>query len=168
MTDDTGDSRSQQPDLSRAITVPVPASEAFGIFAGHPAEWLPAAHTFVPEPLLIAMEPRVGGRFYERAADGSEVTRGTITDWDPPRRLAVTWRIGPGWRPVPDDERASVIVVDFVPAGPASTRVVTTYTQLHRHGEFARVIRAAIESQDPGETLRNYAAAVTRRMVTRE
>jgi hypothetical protein len=80
----------------------------------------------------------------------------------------VTWRIGPGWRPVPDDERASVIVVDFVPAGPASTRVVTTYTQLHRHGEFAPVIRAAIESQDPGETLRNHAAAVARRAATRE
>jgi uncharacterized protein YndB with AHSA1/START domain len=167
MTSDTSNSGSQ-PDLSRTITVPVAAGEAFGIFTGHPGGWLPAAHTFVPEPQLIAMELGVGGRFYERAADGTEVTRGTITDWDPPRRLAVTWRIGPGWRPVPDDERASVIVVDFVPVGPTTTRVVTTYTQLHRHGEFASVIRAAIESQDPGETLQNYAAAVARRAATRE
>jgi uncharacterized protein YndB with AHSA1/START domain len=106
------------------------------------------------------MEPRVGGRFYERGADGTEITRGTITEWDPPGRLAVTWRIGPGWRPVFDDSRASVIVVEFRPAGMDATDVVLTYTHLERHGDLADVIRSAIGN--PGaDTLRRF-AEVTR------
>jgi len=123
-------------DPRKSVTVPVAAAEAFRIYTEYPAEWLPAEHTFIPDPRSIAMEPRAGGRFYERSADGTEVTRGTIVEWAPPHRLAVTWRIGPGWRPVFDDEHASVIVVEFIPAGPDATEVTLTYTHLDRHGEI--------------------------------
>ena len=153
----------RQADPRVSVTVPVPPAAAFRIYAEHPAEWLPPEHTFLRGPEAIVMEPRAGGRFYERGADGTEVTRGTIVEWTPPGRIALTWRIGPGWRPAPDDEQASVIVVDFNPAGPDATEVVLTYTHLERHGEMAPVIRAAIGGPGSGGTLDRYADVVARR-----
>jgi len=149
-------------DVRKSIRVPASVDEAFAVFTQRPAEWLPAGHTFIRNPQSVTMEPRAGGRFYERGADGTEVTRGTIVEWTSPDRLVVTWRIGPGWRPVFDDERASRIEVEFAAAGPDVTDVILTYTQLRRHGEMAEVIRSAIAAPGPGETLERYAEAVAR------
>jgi len=147
--------------VRKSVTVPATPDVAFSIYTGWPREWLPPEHTFIPNPELIAFEPRAGGRFYERGADGSEITRGTITEWDPPGRLAVTWRIGPNWRPVFDDSQASIIVVDFAAAGPDTTEVTLTYTHLDRHGEMADMIRSAVSSPGP-DTLDRYAEVVKR------
>jgi uncharacterized protein YndB with AHSA1/START domain len=149
-------------DVRKSVTVPVSADKAFAIYTGHAIEWIPAAHIFIKGPQSITMEPWAGGRFYERGADGAEITRGTVIEWAPPRRLAVTWRIGPGWRPIFDDEQASVIEVGFQPAGPDGTEVVVTYTHLDRHGELAGLIRSAVAAPGPGETLQNYADLVAR------
>ena len=146
-----------------SVIVPVPAAEALRIYTERPAEWLPPEHTFVTDPESITMEPRAGGRFCERGADGAEAIRGTIVEWAPPGRLMVTWRIGPGWQPIDNDEHASVIVVEFNPAGPDATEVVLTYTHLDRHGEdMAKMIRSAISTPGPGSTLERYAGVVAR------
>jgi uncharacterized protein YndB with AHSA1/START domain len=158
------------PDISKSVVVPLPAGEAFRLLTGEPGGWLPAAHTFLKDPVLIAMEPVAGGRFYERGADGTEITRGTILDWAPPGRLVVTWRIGPGWRPVFDDEQAVRIEFEFRPAGTEhdATEVVATYTQLHRAGQMAAALRAAIEAGDPGESLQRYADLAARTAAERQ
>jgi uncharacterized protein YndB with AHSA1/START domain len=157
-----------QPDITKSVIVPVAVDEAFRLYTEQPAQWLPPAHTFIRDPVLIAMEPWDGGRFYERGADGTEITRGTILDWAPPARLVVTWRVGANWRPVFDDEQASRIRAEFRPVGAGlggadSTEVVLTYAELDRHGSFATQLRAAIEAGDPGESLRNYADLAARR-----
>jgi len=149
-------------DPRKSVTVPGTAAEAFRIYTEYPAEWLPAEHTFIPNPQSIAMEPRAGGRFYERGADGAEITRGTIVEWAPPHRVAITWRIGPGWRPVFDDDHASVIVVEFTPAGARTTEVTATYTHLDRHGDLAGMLRAAIENPGQADALQRYADVVAR------
>jgi uncharacterized protein YndB with AHSA1/START domain len=150
------------PDVRKSITVAVPPDAAFQIFTERPAEWLPPAHTFMKDPRLIAIESRVGGRFYERGADGNEITRGTITEWAPPSRLVVTWRIGPHWQPVFDDDNASLIEVDFVPVGPDATEVIVTNTHLDRHGEMAGHLRSVLDAANPGETLQRYGDLVAR------
>lgn len=145
-----------------SVIVPAPPAEAFRVYAERQIEWQPSEHLTVKNPESVTMEPRVGGRFYERGVDGTEVVRGTITVWEPPRRLAVTWRIGPGWQLAPNDNSASVIVVEFNPAGPDSTEVVITYTHLERHGEMAPMIRAAIANPGPGSAVQRYAETVKR------
>jgi len=153
----------QEADPRVSVTVPATVTEAFRIYTEQQIEWQPPAHLTVADPESVAMEPWVGGRFYERGADGTEVVRGTITEWAPPGRIGVTWRIGPGWRPVADDENASVIVVEFNPVGPESTEVVFTYTHLERHGEMAPILRAAIGNPGPDSAVHRYAEVVKRR-----
>lgn len=152
----------EETDPRISVTVPVAAGAAFRIYTERSAEWLPPEHTFIRDPQSITMESWAGGRFYERGADGAEVTRGMITEWAPPGRLAVTWRIGPGWQPVFDDEHASVIVAEFNPVGADATEVVLTYTHLDRHGEMAGLIRSAISNPGPVNTLQRYAEVVAR------
>ncbi|MGA2827623.1 MAG: SRPBCC domain-containing protein [Streptosporangiaceae bacterium] len=150
------------PGLRKSVTVPARLDEAFQIFTERPIDWLPPAHTFLANPSSIAMEPRVGGRFFERGTDGEEISRGTILEWAPPDRLVVTWRVGPGWRPLQDDEKASRIEVDFTAVTPDVSEVVLTYTQLWRCGAMAGLIRSALSAPGPGESLSRYAEAVAR------
>ena len=150
-----------------SVSVPATPDEAFRIYAERQLEWQPAGHLTIKDPESITMEPWEGGRFYERGADGTEVVKGTITQWAPPHRIAVTWRVGPGWRPAPDDENASVIVVEFNPVGPDSTEVTFTYTHLERHGEMAPMLRAAIANPGPDSAVERYAETVKRHAASR-
>lgn len=153
----------QEADPRVSVTVPTAPAEAFLIYTERQIEWQPPGHLTIKNPATVTMEPWVGGRFYERGADGTEVVKGTIAEWAPPDRVAVTWRIGPGWRPAPDDSNASVIVVEFNPVGPESTEVVFTYTHLERHGEMAPILRAAIGNPGPDSAVHRYAEVVKRR-----
>lgn len=40
----------------------------------------------------LAFEPQLGGRLTETYADGEQFEIGRITVWEPPRRLAFSWR----------------------------------------------------------------------------
>jgi hypothetical protein len=71
-------------------------------------------------------------------------------DWSPPDRLAVTWRIGPNWRPFFDDEQASVIEVDFTAArdrGRADLHAVAPARRVRRCPQLV------LAGPDPGQTL---------------
>jgi len=149
-------------DVAKSVVVNATIEQAFTIFAERPLEWWPEKHVFVEDRQAITIEPRVGGRYYERGADGKEIAWGTITEWNPPQRLVMTWRVGPYWQPIFDDEKASFIEVDFEAVGPDTTKVTLTHAQLHRHGEIAQSIHSALDGPSPGETLEKYAEVVAK------
>lgn len=43
--------------------------------------------------LAVEMQPKLGGSFIVRAPDGSEHISGEVFEYDPPRKLTVTWNV---------------------------------------------------------------------------
>jgi uncharacterized protein YndB with AHSA1/START domain len=98
----------------------------------------------------IHLECRAGGRFFERFSDGEELQIGTVTVYEPPARLVVTWR-SPRW------ERATEVEVRFAAEG-AGTRVTLEHRGFEQAGGDAVSAR---ERFDGGwnTVLARYAAA---------
>lgn len=149
-------------DVRKSVIVEASAAVAFQLFADLPIEWWPEKHVFVEDRQALTIEPEVGGRYYETGADGREVDWGSVVEWEPGSKIKLTWRVGPYWQPITDDERASFIVVDFEPVGPTTTMVSLTHADLHRHGDAAEGIFRALDGPSPGDTLVGFAAVVER------
>ncbi|MCD2188124.1 hypothetical protein [Actinomycetospora soli] len=61
------------PPLSGSVTVAVPLKQAFEVFTSRFDTWWPHQfHIGAAEVDRIVLEPRVGGRWYERGVDGRE------------------------------------------------------------------------------------------------
>jgi len=150
------------PDVRKSVIVNVPIAKAWAIFTERPIEWWPDSHVLVKSPReIIVFEPMVGGRYYERALDGTVCQWGTILDWNPPQRLAMTWRIDGNWQMITNDEKASEIEVIFTALSEDTTEVELAHIKLYKHGdEAARRIHAALDGPSPGETLAKYAKLV--------
>ena len=67
---------------------------AFTTWTARTSTWWPTSHTVAGEPgLAVILEPRPGGRIFERTADGREADWGRIVAWEPPHRLVYTWHL---------------------------------------------------------------------------
>jgi uncharacterized protein YndB with AHSA1/START domain len=66
------------------------------------------------------IEPRVGGRWYERGDDGSTCEWGSVLSWEPPSRLILSWDIGADWQYAPNLK--TEIEVRFIAEGKDSTQ----------------------------------------------
>ena len=120
------------PPVVKAVTVRAAPAQAFALFAHDLPRWWPLAqfHTG-PDPVECAIEPRVGGRVFERAADGRETLWGTVLTYDPPHRLAFTWVIGLS---AGQEQR---IDISFTPEAPG-TRVELTHSGWEKLGDAAK------------------------------
>jgi uncharacterized protein YndB with AHSA1/START domain len=119
--------------LNGAITVGVPAEQAFRVFtAAFGRWWPPQFHIGASDMADAVLEPKVGGRWYERGTDGSECDWGRVLVWEPPRRLVVTWQINGRWQFDPDPAHASEIEVRFTAQGPRETKVELEHRLIHR------------------------------------
>jgi uncharacterized protein YndB with AHSA1/START domain len=131
--------------VTKSITVDAPPDRAFAVFTTGMSTWWPMESHHIGENLAVevVIEPRAGGRWFERAADGSECDWGRVLTWDPPRRLVFTWQIGPGREPVPDPDRASEVEVRF-----RDERVELTHRGFERHGPSGGDYRKALSSPE--------------------
>lgn len=147
----------------RTVTVNAPLDIAFDVFIDQ--GWWPVATHHLAEPAgtRVVLEPFVGGRWYEVAANGVETDWGTVLAWQPPHRLLLTWQIAPGWTYEPDPAKASQIEVTFTADGPERTRVELAHRHLERYGKEAERMRRVLDRPNgAGEPLRHYARRIAR------
>jgi len=130
--------------VRRSVTVPLPADRAFDLFTNRMSEFWPKSHSIGSAPIAAAVvEPRPGGRWYERGTDGSECSWGRVAVWEPPTRLVLLWQIDAAW--TFDPELETEVEVTFTEEG-GVTRVDLVHRHLDRFGEQAFAVRDTFES----------------------
>ncbi|PRY00615.1 SRPBCC family protein [Allonocardiopsis opalescens] len=143
--------------VHRAVTVPLDPDRAFELFTARMSAYWPREHSIGTAPLdQVVVEPRAGGRWYERGTDGGECDWGRVAVWEPPGRVVLLWQIGADWRFDPGLE--TEVHVSFTEEEPGRTRVDIEHRHLERYGEQAAAMQGLFES--PGawtDTLTRFA-----------
>lgn len=146
--------------VRKTIEVKATAEHAFKVFTAHMGQWWIKSHSINTSPQQdVIIEPRAGGRWYERGSDGSECQWGHVIDWDPPRRILLAWQLNAEWRFDPD--LVTELEVRFIPLKDGITRIELEHRNLDRFGAKADETRAALDT-DGGWTglLKAYADSV--------
>jgi uncharacterized protein YndB with AHSA1/START domain len=152
-----------QPALSvkKTVLVDAPQAHAFAVFTERHGAWWPLAshHIGKVEAETAILEPRAGGRWFERGTDGSECDWGRVLVWEPPHRLVLSWEITAEWQH--DPEFKTEVEVRFVAVGPHSTRVELEHRNLDRFGDKAEGMRSGLGDDKGGwgHLLQIFAAA---------
>src|SRR5215213_4098212 len=81
--------------IRKTIDVKAPVDRAFAVFAARMGEWWHKEHSIARETTQVdvVIEPRAGGRWYEKGADGSEHPWGRVIAYEPPHRLVLAWQL---------------------------------------------------------------------------
>jgi Activator of Hsp90 ATPase homolog 1-like protein len=131
--------------VRKTVRVAAAAAHAFEAFASGIGRWWPASHSIGASPIKdVVIEPRAGGRWYERGQDGSECDWGVVLAWEPPGRLLLGWHLDAEFRRNP--ATATEVELRFIAESPTVTRVELEHRGLERLGEAASVLRGKIDS----------------------
>ncbi len=104
--------------LRMSFDVACSVEHAFDVWTNRIDTWWPPDHSVSGEPdIEVHLQGEVGGRIYERTADGTEHDWGEVTQWTPPTRLAYLWHLRR------DRTDATEVEITFVADGPDATRV---------------------------------------------
>jgi hypothetical protein len=108
------------------------------------------------------IEPRVGGRWYERGEDGSECEWGKVLIWEPPARVVLGWQINNNFKY--DPTIMSEVDVRFIEESAGVTVIELEHRNIDRLGTDADDFRKKVDAPN-GWTLimQTYAAAVAAR-----
>lgn len=148
-------------DVRKHVDVQIGPDEAFELFTRHPSSWWPPHHVQVDRPRVgLCFEPHVGGRYFEWNVNGDEFTWGTISDFEPGRRLRMSWRLGAGFAPLEHDDCSEIEVLFDGQDG--LTRVTLVHTSFGRLGEDGAALRLHLDGPSPGDTLRLFALAANK------
>lgn len=122
--------------LRLSFEVACPAEHAFQVWTERIGVWWPLDHTVTAdENLEVVLEPRLGGRLYERTPDGTEHDWGEITLWEPPTRFAYLWHLRR------DRADATDVEITFIPQEDGTTQVDIVHIGWERLGTEAQTWR---------------------------
>jgi uncharacterized protein YndB with AHSA1/START domain len=120
--------------VRHSVVVNAPVERAFTVFTDGFGTWWPKSHTISAAPVEQAIiEPRAGGRCYDRGTDGSECDWGQVLVWEPPSKLVLAWQIDGTWSYEPEVERSSRVTITFARDG-ERTEVTLVHDEFDRHG----------------------------------
>jgi len=159
MTDQTVSSVTDPNSVRKMINVQAPPAVAWRVFTEQMATWWPLAVYKIGKAAAVdaIIEPRVGGRWYERGDDGSTCDWGSVLSWEPPSRLVLSWDINADWQFDPDLK--TEIEVRFIAVGQDATRVELEHRRLDRYGARRDEMRRIFDTEgDWGRLLAAFAA----------
>ena len=116
------------------MSVQAPQAVAWRVFTEKMGTWWPLATYKIGKANAVdaVIEPRVGGRWYERGDDGSTCQWGSVLSWEPHSRLVLSWDITADWQY--DPTLKTEIEVRFIAEGKDRTRVELEHRRLDRYG----------------------------------
>ena len=152
--------------VRKSVRVRASVERAFSVFVEQMETWWPATHHIGNTPFVaIFVEPRAGGRWYERNAKGESCDWGKVLKWEPPHAVAFSWHVGPGhdqpdWVFDPDMAKASEVEIRFTDEGAGFTLVELEHSKLERHGEGWESLRALFEGPGAWQGILDRFAAI--------
>ena len=146
--------------VNKSITVSASPERAFEVFASRTSDWWPREHHLgKTSDFATILEPRPGGRWFERQSDGAEFEIGKIIAWDPPKRIVITWELDEEFQHNP--AVASEVEVTFTPVAVNSTRVDIEHRNFDSLGERAARMRNMFDADNAWvHVLREFAKQV--------
>ncbi|HEX5017177.1 MAG TPA: SRPBCC domain-containing protein [Actinomycetes bacterium] len=106
--------------IRRQVVVPVSSDRAFAAWTEQLHAWWPfARHSVYGEEATAAF---VDGKLIETAPDGTSCSWGTVTTWEPGRRVTMTWHPGQS------EDAATTVDVQFDEIADRQTLVTLTHS----------------------------------------
>src|SRR5580692_6256251 len=120
--------------VRKVVSVQAPQDVAWRVFTEKMGTWWPLAMYKIGKANAVdaVIEPRVGGRWYERGDDGSTCQWGRVLVWEPHSLLVLSWNISADWQY--DPALKTEIEVRFTTDGSDRTRVELEHRHLDRYG----------------------------------
>jgi hypothetical protein len=132
--------------VKKTVTVNASQKHAFTVFTeGHGRWWpLQTHHIGAQTPQTAIMEPRAGGRWFERAADDTECDWGKVLVWEPFGRLILSWEVSAQF--TRDPNLKTEVEVRFIAEGAERTRVELEHRLPENYGEQAEMMQSIFDS----------------------
>ena len=134
--------------VRKSVTVAAPIALAFEVFTARIETWWPMAshHIGDADCAAVVIEPRSGGRWYERGVDGVECVWGQVLVWEPDRRVVLVWQLNAQFKF--DPTLHTEVDVRFTAIDDRTTRVDLEHRFFSRHGAGGDSSRKAVDSED--------------------
>src|SRR5262247_1079416 len=133
--------------VRKSINVKASVEVAWRVFTEKMGTWWPLANYKIGKANAVdaMIEPRIGGRWYERGDDGSTCDWGTVLAWEPTSRLVLSWDIDANWQP--DPSLKTEIEIRFIPEADNRTRVELEHRKLDRYGDRRDEMRRIFDTE---------------------